>query len=302
MTVGMQDDWDEKTVVATGVAPTAPTSKKRAQLLVVAGNNVGEMYALQGVMTVGRGREAGIRIQGDGISRQHARLRVAADNVTFEDLGSTNGSFVNGERVSTCTLTDGDKVQLGSATILKFTYQDDIDEDFQRQMFESASRDALTGLYNKRFFVERLHSEFAYSKRHEALLSLIIFDIDHFKRINDSHGHLAGDYVLATLASVVQPTVRSEDVLARYGGEEFALLSRSTDPPSAAVVAERLRVAIAGHRFVHDGKRMPVTVSVGLATMPDAAIQVADDLVSVADKALYEAKRSGRNRVVQHGG
>jgi len=302
MKLGMQDDWDEKTVVGTDVAPAAPTSKKRAQLLVVAGNNVGEMYALQGVMTVGRGREAGIRIQGDGISRQHARLRVTADAVQFEDLGSTNGSFVNGERVSTSTLSDGDKVQLGSATILKFTYQDDIDEDFQRQMFESASRDALTGIYNKRFFVERLHSEFAFSKRHNALLSLILFDIDHFKRVNDTHGHLAGDYVLATLASVVQPGVRSEDVLARYGGEEFALLSRSTDPPAASVVAERLRVSIEAHKFVHDGKPMPVTVSVGLATMPNAAIKASDDLISAADKALYEAKRKGRNRVVVYQG
>jgi len=298
----MQDDWEDKTVVATSLAPAAPGGGKRAQLVVLAGANVGAMYSLYGTLGIGRGRDADIRIQGDGISRQHARIRVGIEDVQFEDLGSTNGSFVNGERASRCPLQDGDKIQLGSATILKFTYQDEIDEDFQRQMFESASRDALTQIYNKRFFLERLHSEFAFSMRHKALLSLIIFDIDHFKQINDTYGHLAGDYVLATLAKAVSPMIRSEDVFARYGGEEFVIMSRSTDPPSAAVVAERLRISIEAHKFVHDGKPMPVTVSVGLATMPNAAIKASDDLISAADKALYEAKRSGRNRVVQYQG
>src|ERR1044071_7740388 len=193
----MQDDWEDKTVVATSLTPAAPIGGKRAQLVVLAVANVGEMYNLQGTLLIGRGRDADIRIQGDGISRQHARMKVGADGVQFEDLGSTNGSFVNGERVERVALQDGDKIQLGTATILKFNYQDEIDEDFQRQMVEPASRDALTQVYNKRFFIERLNSEFAYATRHKALLSLIIFDIDHFKRINDTHGHLAGDYVLS---------------------------------------------------------------------------------------------------------
>src|SRR5689334_12189627 len=200
----MQDDWEDKTVVATSIAPAAPVSGKRAQLVVLAGANVGEMYSLFGTLSIGRGRDADIRIQGDGISRQHARIHVSPAGVVLEDLGSTNGSFVNGERVvDQCPLNDGDKIQLGGTTILKLTYQDDIDEDFQRQMFESASRDALTQIYNKRFFVERLHSEHAFSIRHRAALSLIMFDLDHFKRINDTYGHLAGDHVLAALAKVL---------------------------------------------------------------------------------------------------
>jgi diguanylate cyclase (GGDEF)-like protein len=271
---------------------------KRAQLVVLSGSNVGEMYNLHGVLTVGRGRDADIRIQGDGISRAHARFRVSGDSVVLEDLGSTNGSFVNGERIKNAGLVDGDKIQLGSGTILKFTYHDELDQDFQRQMFESASRDALTQIYNKRFFLERLHSEFAFSQRHNASLSLIIFDIDHFKQVNDTYGHLAGDYVLAAMAKAVVPMIRSEDVFARYGGEEFVVLSRSTDPPSASVVSDRIRSLLEGYRFEFEEQRIAITVSVGLAAMPNPAIQSPEDLVALADKALYEAKRRGRNRVV----
>ncbi len=294
----MSDDWDEKTVVATSVTPAALVGNKRAQLVVLSGSNVGEMYNISGDLIIGRGRDADIRVQGDGISRQHAKLKIVADAVALEDLGSTNGSFVNGERVATRTLEDGDKIQLGSATILKFTYQDEIDQDFQRQMFESASRDALTQIYNKRFFVERLQSEFAFAQRHSAPLSLIIFDIDHFKKVNDTYGHLAGDYVLAELAKVITPSIRSEDVFARYGGEEFVIMSRSTDPPSAAVVSERIRAAIDAYDFVYEGQKLPVTISVGLASMPHGSIKEPADLVAQADRALYEAKDAGRNRVV----
>jgi diguanylate cyclase (GGDEF)-like protein len=294
----MQDEWEDKTVVATSLSPAAPIGGKRAQLVVLAGTNVGELYNVQGELVIGRGRETDIRIQGDGISRQHAKIRVAADGVHFDDLGSTNGSFVNGEKVQKAILHDGDKIQLGSATILKLTFQDAIEEGFQRQMFESASRDALTGIYNKRFFVERLSSEFAFAVRHNALLSLIIFDIDRFKDINDNYGHLAGDHVLASLARLLSPVVRSEDVFARYGGEEFVIMSRSTDPPSASVVSERVRQRVESHSFEFEGKSIPITVSLGVAGMPHPDIKTPDDLIARADKSLYEAKRGGRNRVV----
>ncbi|MGD8861868.1 MAG: GGDEF domain-containing protein [Myxococcales bacterium] len=295
----MSDEFDEKTVVATSVSPAPALGSKRAQLVVLSGNNVGEMYNVASDLVLGRGRDADVRIQGDGISRQHVRLRIEDGSVVLQDLGSTNGSFVNGDRVSTPRrLEDGDKIQLGSATILKFTYQDALDEDFQRQMFESASRDALTQVYNKRYFVERLHSEFAFARRHGVPLSLIIFDIDHFKQVNDTHGHLAGDYVLAELAKVVSPAIRSEDTFARYGGEEFVIMSRSTDPPSAAVVSERVRAAVEAHDFVYEGVPIPVTISAGLAATPHPEVQSPEDLVARADRALYEAKRGGRNQVV----
>ncbi len=294
----MQEDWEDKTIISTDVAPTATSGRKRAQLIVVAGANVGEMYDLKGTLIIGRGREADIRVQGDGISRKHARLRLSGENAVLEDLGSTNGSFVNGEKVSSRVLADGDKIQVGTATILKYTHHDELDEDFQRQMFESASRDGLTQSYNKRFFLEQLNSEYAYAARHSAELSLIMFDIDHFKQVNDTYGHPAGDFVLSQLTRAVIPAIRTEDIFARYGGEEFAILSRTTPRAAAALVAERVRKTIEQHQFVFEGKRIPVTVSIGVGSMPDANVKSPEDLVSVADKALYQAKRGGRNRVI----
>jgi two-component system cell cycle response regulator len=294
----MTDDLEECTVIAT--SPSAkPAAGKRARLVVLAGSNVGEMYDLQGTSIVGRGREADIRLNGDGVSRQHARITVGAESVELEDLGSTNGVFVNGDRITRCMLQPDDKIKLGRVTILKFAYQDEIDEDFQRAMFESASRDALTQAYNKRFFLERLNSEFAFSVRHRSNLSLIIFDLDHFKRINDTYGHLGGDFVLATLAKNVQGTLRSEDVFARYGGEEFVVISRGVDLEATGLLAERLRVMTERGVFDYEGKQIAVTISLGVAAMPHDDIKTAEDLIARADKALYEAKGSGRNRMVK---
>jgi two-component system, cell cycle response regulator len=294
----MTDDLEECTVIAT--SPSAkPAAGKRARLVVLAGSNVGEMYDLQGISIVGRGREADIRLSGDGVSRQHARITVGDDMVELEDLGSTNGVFVNGDRITRCQLQPDDKIKLGRVTILKFAYQDEIDEDFQRAMFESASRDALTQAYNKRFFLERLNSEFAFAVRHRSHLSLIIFDLDHFKRINDTYGHLGGDFVLATLAKNVQGTIRSEDVFARYGGEEFVVISRGVDLDSTGLLAERLRHMTERGVFDYEGKQIPVTISLGVAAMPHDEIKTPEDLIARADKALYEAKRTGRNRSVK---
>jgi diguanylate cyclase (GGDEF)-like protein len=298
----MEDDWEEKTVVGADAGPAAGPGQKRAQLVVLSGSSVGQLFDLNGEQIIGRGREADIRLQGDGISRQHAKLTVRGGTVRIEDLGSTNGSWVNGVKMRVQELHDGDKIQLGSTTILKFSYHDALDEGFQRQMFESASRDVLTQVYNKRFFTERLQGEFAYAQRHKAALSLILFDLDHFKKVNDTYGHLAGDYVLSRLTRVVMPAIRGEDVFARYGGEEFAILSRSTNPPSASVVSERIRALVENHAFEFEHRRIPMTVSVGLAAMPHPAVSTPEDLIALADKALYEAKRGGRNRVVHAAG
>ena len=203
----MQDDWEEKTVVAGEVVAPA-SGRKRAQLIVLAGPNVGEMYEIDSNLVIGRGREADVRVQGDGISRKHGGIRLAGEQVIFEDLGSTNGSFINGERVAHRVLEEGDKIQVGTSVILKFTYHDELDEDFQRQMFESASRDALTQVYNKRFFMEQLASEHAYAARHGTDLSLLMFDIDHFKSINDAFGHHYGDEVIASFAAILKRNAR----------------------------------------------------------------------------------------------
>jgi diguanylate cyclase (GGDEF)-like protein len=186
---------------------------------------------------------------------------------------------------------------VGSGTVLKFTYHDKLDETFQRQMYESALRDDLTKAFNKKYFMDRVESEFAYAVRHNVPLSLVAFDIDHFKSINDSHGHPAGDYVLAELSSNILGLVRVEDVFARVGGEEFSTICRGADPQQGLIVAERLRLAVEKRPFLFDNKNIPVTISVGLASVPDPSIHDAMEFISAADQMLYEAKRSGRNRV-----
>lgn len=272
---------------------------QRAYLIVLTGTNVGEMYKVDGEMYIGRSREAQIQLLDEGISRKHCRLsRLPTGELLIEDLGSTNGTFANGTRISRHQLADGDKIQVGSITILKFTYHDDLEESFQRQMYDSALRDGLTKAFNKRYFTDRLHSEFAYADRHRSALTLCMMDLDHFKAVNDTHGHLAGDYVLQTLAVLVQKSVRAEDVFSRYGGEEFAVISRGILPEQARVMAERIRSSVELHRFSYEGKRLAVTVSVGIAGLPDANLKTPASLIAAADEALYEAKRSGRNRVI----
>jgi two-component system, cell cycle response regulator len=277
---------------------TAPGGENAAYLVVLAGSNVGEMYKVEKDRTVmGRGEKVDIRLVDEGISREHAQVVRQEKSIFLEDMGSTNGTFCNGVRVQRQALSDGDKILLGSTTILKFSYQDKLDEMFQRQMSESALRDGLTKAFNKRYFSERLESEYQYAVRHDAPLSLVFLDIDHFKKINDQNGHQAGDYVLVELAGLVTRALRNEDIFARYGGEEFAIISRGTDVAEGAALAERLRRAVEEHEFVFDGSRLPVTISVGVARAPRPGVHSHAELVGLADETMYEAKRSGRNRV-----
>ncbi|MBX3252380.1 MAG: diguanylate cyclase [Myxococcales bacterium] len=299
------DDDDDHTVVgdvaeARAFLASRPGSE-RAYVIVIAGPNLGETHELVGDPDVGRTSEASIHLADSEVSRRHARFFVENGRVVVEDLNSTNGTFVNGERVSRRALDDGDKIQIGTTTILKFSYHDAIDQAFQRRMYDAAIRDGLTGAYNKKYFTERLTSELAYAVRHRSALCLVLFDLDHFKNVNDTYGHLAGDYVLTTLAKGVLDTIRKEDVFARYGGEEFALLSRGIDLEGGRRFSERLRAWIEGHRFVHDGRELPVTASLGVVAVPDVDVTDPAVFVQCADEALYAAKRSGRNRVVAYG-
>ena len=272
--------------------------KPRPYLLVLAGTSVGEMHRIANEKTVmGRGEKVDVRLVDEGISREHAQLVQQGDRIILEDLGSTNGTFCNGTRVQRQVLAHGDKILLGSTTILKFSYHDKLDEMFQRQMSESALRDGLTKTFNKRYLSERLESEFNYATRHGTSLALLFLDIDHFKKINDAYGHPAGDFVLAELSKLVADTLRPEDILARYGGEEFAIISRGAQVAEGHAIAERLRRLVEKHPFVFEKRAISVTISVGVAGIPHPGVQSAADLIAVADEMMYEAKRSGRNRV-----
>jgi two-component system cell cycle response regulator len=283
-------------------APLATDQKRdRAYLVVLAGSAVGEMFKIdQERIIIGRGAKAQIRLIDDGISREHAEITMNGNEIALRDLGSTNGTFCNGAKVETRPLCDGDKILVGSTTILKFTYHDNLDEVFQRQMYESALRDGLTKAFNKKYFRDRLDSEFTYSLRHGSPLTLVMFDIDHFKNVNDTHGHPAGDTVLSELSALLMMSLRAEDVFARYGGEEFAIICRGSDLAQGQIIGERLRRAAESRPFSHAGKLIPITISVGMAGLPDAAIKDAAALISAADAALYRSKQGGRNRVSIH--
>ena len=292
--------WDDITRVQESPPGTTrtPTSRDQAYLIVLAGSAMGEMFKITLPQTIiGRGQTAHVRMMDDGISREHCEIQIEGDSMILHDLGSTNGTFCRGLRVDRHVLEDGDKILVGSSTVLKFTYHDSLDEVFQRQMYESALRDDLTKTFNKKYFTDRLESEFAFAMRTKADLSLVVFDLDHFKTINDTHDHPTGDQVLSDMAQIVAALIRAEDVFARVGGEEFAVICRGADGVQGRAVAERVRQSVAGHKFIVDDKNIPVAVSAGVASIPDARIADAQALIAAADQALYEAKRTGRNCV-----
>ncbi|MEQ9321353.1 MAG: GGDEF domain-containing protein [Polyangiaceae bacterium] len=301
----MSDDWNDD-LESTRVSDidklreelTRRTQRDRAYLIVLAGTEVGKMFKLdEGETVIGRSHRADIRIDDDSISRMHVKLALDGTSVSIEDLNSSNGTLVNGTKINTEQLRDGDKIRVGETTILKFTFHDRLDESFKQKMYNAALRDPLTKAYNKKYFVDQLGVEIAYAKRHRTPLSLVIFDLDHFKRINDTYGHVAGDMVLMELAELVQAMLRTEDVFARYGGEEFAIILRGIALSDAGVLAERLRAAVEQRPFVNSGQRLPVTVSVGVAEF-DEQVEDSIGLVEAADGALYAAKQSGRNKVL----
>jgi diguanylate cyclase (GGDEF)-like protein len=293
-------DWDDITRVQK--EPPGPakarTSRDQAYLIVLAGSAMGEMFKVSNNPTIiGRGQTAHIRMMDEGISREHCNIQIEGEQLVLHDLGSTNGTFCQGARVDKHVLEDGDKILVGSNTVLKFTYHDSLDELFQRQMYESALRDDLTKTFNKKYFTDRLESEYAFAMRTKAPLSLVVFDLDHFKEVNDTYGHPAGDVALAEVSHVVSTLIRAEDIFARVGGEEFGVICRATDSPSARAVAERMRQTVAAHKISAEGKVIPVAISAGTASIPDPRITDPQALIAAADHALYEAKRAGRNRV-----
>lgn len=293
-----RDEDDVTTILEVAAIQQTETERNRAYLIVLAGSNVGEMVPLDRSLTLGRGAAAGLRLQDEGISRLHCKIsQTVTGEVYVEDLDSSNGTFCNGERVTRHLLADGDKIQIGRTAILKFTYHDQLDESFQRKMFDSALRDSLTRAYNKRYFSDRLDSELRFALRHHSALALLLLDLDHFKQINDSYGHLAGDDALITFANHVQSTIRNEDVFARYGGEEFAIISRGISRHDAAVFAERLRKGVAALVVDAGDVSFKITVSIGVATVPESRASGPEDLIKAADAALYRAKTRGRNQV-----
>jgi two-component system, cell cycle response regulator len=293
------DDADSTKVLSTkDLGVPSSGERRQAYFIIISGRSVGKQFRVTGDrLTVGRQSQCEIMVDDEGVSRKHAFMERTTLGYVLTDNESTNGIFVNGTRLDRHLLKDGDKVQLGQGAVLKFSFQDEMEEKAQRQLYDQATRDELTGAYNKKFFIDQLKMDFAYYLRHPEPLSLTLFDIDHFKKVNDTFGHLAGDFALKTLSSVVQKTLRTEDVFARYGGEEFAIVLKATSAEQAFLVTDRLRRVIAAHVFAFEGKTLEVKISAGVATLNKTTMTTPRDLVAAADDLLYSAKKLGRNRV-----
>ena len=280
--------------------PTARTGERQHGVLVVlSGSHSGAIFILDQVDTViGRARSNPVWLNDEGMSRVHSRITRRGDGYYLEDAGSTNGTSCQGEPVrEPRRLRDGDRIAMGRGTLLRFALQDEVEREASRQTVELQIRDPLTRLPNRRHLEERLQSEFAFARRHKTPLFVLMLDLDSFKRINDSHGHGAGDAVLRAVAHTLEVALRVEDVVGRYGGEEFAVVVRGVDLAGIEVLGERLRRLIEDTAVAYGGGSLRVTTSIGIAELkPDH--EGPDALLAMADKALYAAKAAGRNCVI----
>ena len=300
---GFPDGEERVTIIEdvpsrSGQRTKAP--KDRCWITLLAGPAPGAIHRLEGQsLTIGRSPSADVHIAHEALSRLHARLFRVDDAVFLEDLNSANGTYVREKRISEAVrVFDGDRVELGRSIVFKVVVQDALEEQAALRVYSSSVRDALTGLFNRHFFQDRFESEFAYAKRHNTLLTVILLDIDWFKAVNDAHGHPAGDAVLRAVGAALARITRKEDLSARYGGEEFVLLFRAASLDDARVTAERIRRAVEATEIAWQGRILRVTASVGVATVHRARMCATPaELLALADLALYAAKRSGRNRV-----
>ncbi|MBI3183522.1 MAG: diguanylate cyclase [Myxococcales bacterium] len=268
--------------------------------MVLTGHSIGRMFRIEKAQTViGRASDADINFDDESISRHHAKLSLSDAGVRLSDMGSKNGTLLNGEKVEgERQLRNGDKVQVGSNTVLRYSELDMLDEAVQRLLYDSAIRDGLTGAFNRKFFSEALQKEFAFCVRHEVPIAVLMMDLDHFKAINDTHGHAAGDFALVSFVGCVHRAIRTEDVFARYGGEEFALVLREVTEDVAVAVAERLRRHVQDLKPIFNGTPLDLTVSIGVATHATGVFNNVDEVMAAADRYLLLAKSDGRNRVM----
>ena len=288
---------DDETRVDSDALAMPQVQPRDASLVQVYGKGVGRRLKLDGEMlTLGRGDTNDVVLDHDNVSRFHAELHNKRDHHSIIDKGSTNGTFVNDRRVKKeHLLNSGDLIKIGGS-IFKFISGTDIEGLYFEEIYRMTIIDGLTEINNKRYLMEFLEREMARCQRFKRPMSLVMFDVDHFKKINDTHGHIAGDYVLKRLASLVNEKIRREELFARYGGEEFCVVMPESQVEQAVVFAEKMRELVHQSEFSFDNQKMEVTVSLGVGQMQDTQ-HTPLDLIQYVDHALYAAKRGGRNRV-----
>jgi len=284
-------------------APPIAPAQYPMYLVVIGGGIPGAMIRLSsGGTRLGRAADNTLQLPNGSISRYHAFLGIdEEDQVRLSDLGSTNGTYINERRIPEHTpvrINDGDRLQFGANVVFKFIRPDPCDEQFQREMFERTVRDSLTGLYNRAYFLAQFGALADRSGLKGLGIAVLMLDIDHFKRINDQHGHDVGDVVLREVANVLRQATRSDDLVARYGGEEFVIALPVAAPDAATDRAERMRTMLSSKRILAVGTPLQVTASIGLAFTPAGRPRSVAALLATADRGLYQAKNSGRDRAV----
>ncbi len=293
----MSESGRNKTVVTVISRISDRPIGKEACLVVIYGLDLGKKFNLdRPSLIIGRSSKADIQIDQEAVSRNHCKIINTGKTIMLRDLGSTNGTYINDELVDEYVLRDGDFIKIGRC-IFKFLSGSNIENAYHEEIYRLTTIDGLTQVYNKRYFVETLEREIGRAQRYRRDLSLIMFDIDHFKKVNDTFGHLAGDYVLKQLAAVIKSRIRREDILSRYGGEEFAIILPEIDNYNASQFAEKIRRLTEKAVFRFEDTEIPVTISIGVASL---AADITDpvEFVKLADQKLYEAKNNGRNCVV----
>ncbi len=286
-----------KTVVTviTKQAQQRPEDGREGCLVIIYGDDLGRRVPLGAEpCVIGRSSKCDVQLDQESVSRNHAHISRQRTNYVIRDLGSTNGTYVNDELVDEVVLRDGDQIKVGR-TIFKFIVSGNMEAQYHEEIYRLMTVDGLTELHNKRYFNEAIEREASRSQRYSRTFSLVLFDIDHFKHINDTYGHLAGDAVLRQLGALIKNRVRRDDVPARTGGEEFAVILPEVGTEGAIQLAEKLRTAVESSTFKFEGTQIPVTISVGVAEWTPEVVDP-QELVKATDEKLYEAKRTGRNR------
>ncbi len=269
---------------------------KEACLVVIYGPDLGRKFPLSDQsLTVGRVDGCDIQLEEKEVSRNHCKVVCRKGKVTIHDLGSTNGTFVDDKLVEKATLHNGSLVRIGG-NILKFLASGNLESTYHEELFDLTTKDGLTNTHNKRFLLDSLQREVGRAKRYGRPLSLMMLDIDHFKLVNDVFGHLAGDHVLKQLVSVISERIREQDIMARFGGEEFVVILPEIGFEGAMTCAEKIRHLVEETRFIYDGSKIPVNVSLGVVSSSNGSHD-SEDMLRIVDANLYESKRRGRNQI-----
>ncbi len=267
-------------------------------LVVLSGLDQGNQYKLNRQFnTIGRTTDADIRLLDPKISRKHCVLIIHPDSIVLEDYQSTNGCYVNDIRIESQTIEPTARIRVGS-TIMKVEYKKASEVQSEKALYVAANTDALTKVLNRHAFMTRAEDEVAISQQFNTKIAVIMCDVDHFKKTNDTYGHPAGDHVLVELAEILNSEMRKDDLLARYGGEEFIILLRNTDTDAVSKWAERIREKVESFEFIFDKEVIPTTLSIGICNKNGGDIPSLNTLIKEADDNLYKAKNNGRNQVV----